>query len=76
MEADELLAMRRSRCRRPPGRPPRTFRPTVEVSGEQTRVLVVQTTAVGTERLADPAGRLSAPELRDVDVALGLVFGL
>ena len=77
VQADELLALSTVLVS-PTSRsaPRRTFRPTVEVAGEETRVLVEQTTAVGTERLGDSAGRLSARELRDVDAALGLVFGL
>jgi len=39
-------------------------------------VLVEQTTAVASDRLGGSVGRLSAAELRDVDAALALVFGL
>jgi len=39
-------------------------------------VLVEQTTAVTTDRLGDPVGRLSAAELRSLDDALVAVFGL
>jgi mRNA interferase MazF len=55
---------------------PATFRPEVEVAGERSRILVEQLRAVDLERLGDPAGRLTARELRAVDVALGLVLGL
>ena len=54
----------------------RSFRPTFELQGSATRVLVEQTTAVATDRLGESVGRLSASELRDVDTALALVFGL
>lgn len=56
--------------------PPRSFRPTVELQGTATRVLVEQTTAVSPERLGESVGRLGAGELRDLDAAIALVFGL
>jgi mRNA interferase MazF len=77
VQADELLAL--STVLVSPtslSAPPRSFRPTIEADGEQTRVLVEQTTAVTADRLGDSIGRLSAAELRNVDAALGLVFGL
>jgi mRNA interferase MazF len=55
---------------------PASFRPTLSLDGEATRVLVEQTTAVDSERLGDSAGRLDARELRDLDEALALVLGL
>ena len=56
--------------------PPRSFRPTIELAGTTTRVLVEQTTAVSFDRLGASAGRLDAVELRAVDEALALVHGL
>jgi mRNA interferase MazF len=56
--------------------PPRSFRPTIEIDGSSTRVLVEQTTAVSPDRLGASVGRLSAAELRDLDAALVLVLGL
>ena len=53
-----------------------TFRPTITLGGQQTRVLVEQTTVVDPERLGRSAGRLEADELRAVDEALMLVLGL
>ncbi len=53
-----------------------TFRPLITVRGTATRVLVEQIVATSTQRLGDPAGRLSSSELRDLDDALALVFGL
>ena len=55
---------------------PASFRPTITVSGQETRVLVEQTTVVDRQRLGRSAGRLEAHELRAVDDALGLVLGL
>lgn len=55
---------------------PATFRPTIELDGNETRVLVEQTTVVDPERLGRSAGRLDANELRAVDDALSLVLGL
>ena len=56
--------------------PRRSFRPTIELAGTPTRVLVEQTTAVSPERLGKSVGRLSARELSAVDAALAVVFGV
>jgi mRNA interferase MazF len=53
-----------------------SFRPTITVGGQETRVLVEQTTVVDPQRLGRSAGRLEAHELRAVDEALSLVLGL
>jgi mRNA interferase MazF len=77
VQADELLAL--STVLVSPtstSAPARSFRPTIEIDGTRTRVLVEQTTAVSPERLGEPVGRLSAGELRDLDAALTLVLGL
>ncbi len=55
---------------------PATFRPTISLDDTETRILVEQTTVVDPERLGRSAGRLDAGELRAVDEALALVFGL
>ena len=55
---------------------PASFRPTIELNGAQTRVLVEQTTVVDPQRLGRSAGRLDANELRTIDEALMLVLGL
>jgi mRNA interferase MazF len=55
---------------------PASFRPTIALEGERTRVLVEQTTVVDPQRLGRSAGRLEAGELRVVDEALMLVLGL
>ena len=77
VQADELLAL--STVLVSPtstAAPPRSFRPTIDVEGTPTRVLVEQTTAVSPDRLGDSVGRLTANELRELDTALGLVLGL
>jgi len=51
-------------------------RPTIEIDGRSTRVLIEQTTAVITDRLGESASRLDANELGEVDAALAVVFGL
>ena len=77
VQADELLALSTvlvaptSASARP-----RTFRPSISIEGQETRVLVEQTTAVAPDRLGGSVGRLSAPEMRDLDAALALVLGL
>jgi mRNA interferase MazF len=55
---------------------PASFRPTIAVGREETRVLVEQTTVVDPQRLGRSAGHLDAGELRSVDEALMLVLGL
>ena len=77
VQADELLALSTVLVA-PTSRsaPPRSFRPSIEIEGQPTRVLVEQTTAVVPDRLGDSAGRLDARELSEVDTALAVVFGL
>jgi mRNA interferase MazF len=55
---------------------PASFRPTITLEGQETRVLVEQTTVVDPQRLGPSAGRLDAGEIRSVDEALALVLGL
>ena len=55
---------------------PASFRPTIMLRGDPTRVLVEQTTVVDPQRLGRSAGRLDTGELRAVDEALTLVLGL
>ena len=55
---------------------PASFRPVIELDGEETRVLVEQTTVVDPQRLGRSAGRLRASEMRAVDDALALILGL
>jgi mRNA interferase MazF len=77
VQADELLAL--STVLVAPtstSAPKRSFRPTIELEGTPTRVLVEHTTAVSPERLGKSIGRLSARELGDLDTALAVVFGL
>jgi mRNA interferase MazF len=58
------------------GARPASFRPEIEVSGDQTRVLVERLGAVDIERLGKRLGHLSVEELWAVDDALATVFGL
>jgi|SRR5215211_6721905 len=55
---------------------PASFRPTIQLEDEETRVLVEQTTVVDPQRLGRSVGRLDSAELRAVDEALALVLGL
>jgi mRNA interferase MazF len=55
---------------------PASFRPTVEIDGTNSRILVEQTTVVDPQRLGASAGRLEAHELRAVDAALALILGI
>jgi mRNA interferase MazF len=77
VQADELLAL--SMVLVSPtstSAPARSFRPSIELEGDRTRVLVEQTTAIAPERLGASVGRLSAVEMRELDAALEVVFGL
>lgn len=77
VQADELLAL--STVLVSPtsaSAPPRSFRPTIEIGGTPTRILVEQTTAISPDRLGQSVGRLNVSELRDLDAALALVLGL
>lgn len=53
-----------------------TFRPSIELLGQQTRVLVEQTSAVDPQRLGASAGRLGTSDMRAVDEALRLLLDL
>ncbi|HEX3361038.1 MAG TPA: type II toxin-antitoxin system PemK/MazF family toxin [Solirubrobacterales bacterium] len=77
VQADELMALSTTLVA-PTSTSARsaTFRPTIEIGGTETRVLVEQTTVVDPQRLGRSAGRLEADELRAVDEALALVLGL
>lgn len=55
---------------------PASFRPTITLGRQETRVLVEQTTVVDPQRLGRSAGRLEPAELRAVDEALALILGL
>ncbi|MCB0985145.1 MAG: type II toxin-antitoxin system PemK/MazF family toxin [Ilumatobacteraceae bacterium] len=55
---------------------PASFRPEVEVTGGQTRVLVEQLGAIDVQRLGRRVGRLTAKEMWSVDDALVVVLGL
>jgi mRNA interferase MazF len=55
---------------------PVSFRPEVDVAGDQTRVLVEQLGAVDVRRLERRVGRLTAEEMWSVDDALHVVLGL
>ena len=53
---------------------PRIFRPTITVEGDDTQVLIEQTSAVAHERLGEFVGRLHRDDLDAVDEALRLVL--
>ena len=56
--------------------PSRSFRPTITLNGEETQVLVEQTSAVAPERLGEFVGRVSLNELRGINDALRLALEL
>ena len=56
--------------------PSRSFRPTITVNGEETQVLVEQTSAVAPERLGEFIGRVSLGELAEINDALRLALEL
>jgi len=77
VQSDELLELSTTLVA-PTSRGARSasFRPVIELDGEDTRVLAEQATVVDPQRLGRSAGRLDAAELRALDEALLLVFGL
>ena len=56
--------------------PSRLFRPTITLNGEETQVLVEQTSAVAPERLGGFVGRVSLDELEAINDALRLALEL
>jgi len=77
VQADEFMALSTTLVSPTSTRArPATFRPTIELDAEETRVLVEQTTVVDPQRLGRSTGRLDAEELRAVDDALAVVLGL
>jgi len=77
LQADEFLDLSTTLVAPPSvSARPASFRPTITLDGHETRVLVEQTTVVDPQRLGRSAGRLEARELRAVDDALALIFGL
>lgn len=77
VQADEFLGLSTTLVAPTSSRAvPATFRPTIQLNGEATRVLVEQTTVVDPQRLGRPVGRLDGAEIRAVDEALALVLGL
>ncbi len=77
VQADELLALSTVLVA-PTSRsaPSRSFRPTVTIAGQETRVLVEQLRAVDATRLGESVGRLDAGEISALDAALEDVLGL
>jgi len=55
---------------------PLSFRPRVEIEGQQTLLLVDQLAAAHLSRLGRGAGRLTVDELAQADAAIRLVLGL
>ena len=53
-----------------------SFRPEVDIAGQQTRVMVEQLRALDVRQLNDFEGHLSTNEMREVDEALSLVLAL
>lgn len=77
VQADELLALSTTLVSpTSTSARPASFRPTIEIEGKATRVLVEQTTVVDPQRLGHSAGRLDAEALQAVGDALTLVLGL
>ncbi len=56
--------------------PPRVFRPTITIQGEQTQVLIEQATAIAPERLGEPVGHVSRNELEEINRSLRLALAL
>ena len=77
VQADEFLGLRTTLVApTSTSAMPATFRPTIRVMDQETRVIVEQTTVVDPQRLGRSVGRLNTVELRAVDDALALILGL
>jgi mRNA interferase MazF len=55
---------------------PATFRPTITIGDQPTRLLIEQLRTIDLRRLGNHIGTLSADEQRSVDQALEIVLGL
>lgn len=77
VQADELLALSTVLVA-PTSRsaPSRSFRPTITIHDQDTRILVEQLRAIDVTCLGDSVGRLSAHELHALDAALEDILGL
>jgi len=77
VQADELLGLSTVLVA-PTSRSVRaaSFRPEVDIAGQQTRVMVEQVRALDVHRLDNFEQHLSASEMRGVDEALALVLAL
>jgi|APCry1669192522_1035417.scaffolds.fasta_scaffold29972_1 mRNA interferase MazF len=53
-----------------------SFRPLINIGGEETKVLVEQIAVADSQRLGRKVGSLSAEELWSLDDAISLVMGL
>jgi mRNA interferase MazF len=56
--------------------PSRIFRPTITIDGDDTQVLIEQTSAIASERLGEFVGRLKHDELATIEDAIRLVLEL
>lgn len=52
------------------------FRPEIMVGGKRTRVLTDQLTTVDRSRLGRSAGRLSGPEIQELETSMSRLLGL
>lgn len=76
VQSDELLELNTTLVApTSTGARPASFRPVIELEGEETRVLPEQTTVVDPQRLGRSAGRLDPAELRALDEALLRMLG-
>lgn len=77
VQADELLALSTVLIA-PTSRSaaPATFRPLIDVSGAQTRVLTDQLRVFDVQTVKSGFGRLAPEEMEALDEALALVLGL
>jgi mRNA interferase MazF len=77
VQADDLLALSTVIvCPTSQSASSTSFRPSVAVAGEDTRVLCEMVRAVDTRSLGDQIGHLSVEEIASVDDALELVLAL
>ena len=77
VQADDLLALSTVIvCPTSQSAPSTSFRPSIAIAGEDTRVLCEMVRAVDTRSLGDQIAHLSVDEIASVDDALELVLAL
>lgn len=76
VQSDDMVLSTWVVCPTSTSAPARSFRPEVTVTGQQTRVMTEQVTAIDPQRLGDLVDHLSLADMQAVDRALKTTLGL